>query len=88
MVAFLEPYPGIAPTTGHLTSVVRQMQAERWGAILSAAYFHPRHAQRVAERTGARIVPMAHQVGAAEGADDYIAMINYNVRQLLGAFGQ
>jgi hypothetical protein len=28
---------------------------------------------------------MAHQVGARDGADEYLAMIDYNVRQLAEA---
>ena len=38
----------------------------------------------VAERTGARIAEMAHQVGARKGTDDYLSMVDHNVRALLG----
>ena len=81
-VATLEPLPGIAPTTRHLAEVVDEMKADHVGLILSSAYFDPRHARWVAERTGARIVPLAHQVGARDGTPDYLSTIDYNVRAL------
>jgi hypothetical protein len=31
---------------------------------------------------------MAHQVGAREGTDDYIAACDYNVRQIVAALGR
>ncbi|RIL06432.1 MAG: hypothetical protein DCC71_06905, partial [Proteobacteria bacterium] len=85
LVAALEPLPGIAPTTRHLGAVVERMRAEGVGLVLSTAYFSPAHAERVAKQTGARVVPLAHQVGSRPGADDYLATVDFNVRALLGA---
>jgi len=82
IVATLEPKPGIAPTSGHLREVVDVVEARSAEAILATAYFDPRHARWVAERTGARVARMAHQVGSREGADDYLAMVDYNVREM------
>jgi ABC-type Zn uptake system ZnuABC Zn-binding protein ZnuA len=42
-------------------------------------------ASRVAQEAGARAVVMATSVGAAPGTDDYIAMIDFNVRTLAEA---
>ena len=86
-VATLEPLPGVAPTTSHLAEVVERMKADHVKLILSSVYFDPRHAAWVAERTGARIVPLAHQVGARAGTDDYLAAIDANVRALAEAIG-
>jgi ABC-type Zn uptake system ZnuABC Zn-binding protein ZnuA len=86
-VATLEPLPGIAPTTSHLAEVVAVMKQGGVGLILSSVYFDPRHATWVAERSGARVVPLAHQVGARDGAVDYLATLDYNVRALAQALG-
>lgn len=85
LVTTLEPRPGIAPSTRHLGTVVEAIRAQQIPLILSNSYFDPRHARWVAEQTGARVVPMAHQVGAREGTDDYLRAIDYNVRHVLGA---
>ena len=58
------------------------MRAQRITVVLANPYFDPRGAQLVAQQTGARIVKMAHQVGARQGTDDYLQMVDYNVRQL------
>ncbi len=85
--AFLEPKPGVSPTTRHLGDLIARMRAEGIRIILSATYFDPRHARFVAEKTGATVVPVAHQVGARPGADDYLTMVDYNVRQIASALG-
>ena len=85
LIGHMEPKPGIPPTTGHLRALVERMRAEGVRLVLAAAYYDPRHARFVSEHTGARVVNLANQVGAREGTDDYLSMIDYNVRQLLGA---
>jgi ABC-type Zn uptake system ZnuABC Zn-binding protein ZnuA len=84
---FMEPKPGVPPTTRHLHGLVQTMQAERIGLILTSAYYDPRHAQFLAQHTGATMVPLAHHVGARPGTDDYLGMIAYNVGQLVAALG-
>lgn len=83
----LEPKPGIAPTTSHLEEVVGTVQQRGVGLILTSPYFDPRHARWVSERTGARVVTLAHQSGALEGTPDYLATVDTNVRALAEALG-
>jgi ABC-type Zn uptake system ZnuABC Zn-binding protein ZnuA len=87
LVGFIEPRPGVSPTTKHIKELIRTMQAQEVKIILASAYFDPRHAQFVAQNTGARVVPLANQVGARADTDDYISMVDYNVRQLALALG-
>jgi ABC-type Zn uptake system ZnuABC Zn-binding protein ZnuA len=83
VVATLEPKPGIAPTTGHLANVVETVEQRGAKLILVSPHFDARHARWVAERTGARVVELAHQSGAREGAGDYLGTIDYNLRAAL-----
>ncbi len=87
LVGFLEPKPGISPTTKHLQALVEMMKAERVKVILSSPYFVIRYAEFVSKNTGAKIVPLAHQVGSRPGTDSYIRMVDYNVRELTRALG-
>jgi ABC-type Zn uptake system ZnuABC Zn-binding protein ZnuA len=87
LVGFLEPKPGISPTTKHLQALVEQIKAEGIKVILSSPYFEIRYAQFVSKNTGAKIVLLAHQVGSRPGTDSYIRMIDYNVRELGSALG-
>ncbi|GIW41390.1 MAG: adhesin [Candidatus Binatia bacterium] len=85
LVGFMEPKPGIAPTTKHLAWLVERMRAERVNLVLAAVYYDPRHAAFLARETGARIVPMAHAVGSRPGTETYLAFVDYNVRKLAAA---
>jgi ABC-type Zn uptake system ZnuABC Zn-binding protein ZnuA len=82
VVGFLEPRPGIAPTTKHLTRLVASMKGLDARAVLAVPYFDPRHARFIAEETGARIVTLAHQCGARPGTDRYLDMVEHNVKAL------
>ncbi len=85
IVGHLEPKPGVPPTTRHLQELLTMMQADAVRLILANAYYDPRHADFVAAETGARVARMANQVGARPGTDDYLAMVNYNVEQVVQA---
>jgi ABC-type Zn uptake system ZnuABC Zn-binding protein ZnuA len=85
VVGFLEPKPGLPPTTKHLNELIESMRTQGVKVILANPYFDPRFAQFVAERAGAQVVSMAHMVGARPGTNDYISMVDYDVRQLAGA---
>ena len=86
IAGFLEPKPGIAPSTNHLASIVKTMQTGDIRVILSLPYFDRRHAAFVAEKTGARIAGLAHQCGARPGTEEYFDMVDHNVRELETAY--
>ena len=87
IAGFLEPKPGLTPTTKHLQALVEMMRTQGIKVILTSPYFDIRHAQFLAKNTGAKIALMAHQVGARPGTDDYLTLIDYNVGQLVSALG-
>lgn len=82
ILGYLEPSPGVPPTTRHLQSLVGRMKDRNVAVILGAPYFDARHARFVAERTGAAVLPMAHQTAARPATDDYLSMLRHNVEQL------
>ena len=83
----LEPKPGIPPTTAHLQKVIDIIKTNDIKVVLTTAYYDPRYAEFVSENTGATVVNMAHQAGARPGTDEYIAWMDYNIRQLTVALG-
>lgn len=85
VVAFLEPKPGMSPTTRHLGDVVVRMQGENLKTILTSPYFDARHAEFVQRQTGAHIARLAHQVGSRPGTETYLAMIAHNVKETAAA---
>jgi zinc/manganese transport system substrate-binding protein len=87
IAGFLEPKPGLSPTTKHLQVIIDMMKAQGVKVIISSPYFDPRHAQFAAKNTGAKIANLAHQAGSHAGTDDYLSMFDYNVRELAKALG-
>lgn len=85
VVAFLEPKPGMAPTTRHLGEVVAKMKAEQIKVVLSSPYFDARHAAFVQKETGAHLAALAHQVGSRPGTDTYLDLMAYNVKEIANA---
>lgn len=83
ILGYLEPSPGVPPTTKHLQALIGQMKERKVSVILSAPYFDARHSRFVSERSGAKVLAMAHQTGGRTGTDDYIAMLRHNVEELL-----
>ena len=87
MVGYLEPKPGIAPSTKSLAEMVGRMKSEGVKVVLASPYFDQRHAKFVAEKSGARVVTMGHQVGAHQGCETYLSMVDHNVQELAAALG-
>ncbi len=85
MAGYLEPKPGVPPTTRHLQHIIELISRERVRAIIVSPYFDQRHADFVARNTGVRIVPLAHQPGSRPSSDGYIGMIDHNVEALASA---
>lgn len=86
VVAFLEPKPGVAPSTRHLQEVITEAKQRKIAVLLASPYYDRRHADLVARETGAAIAPMAHQVGSRPGVDSYVEMIDADVEAVRAAF--
>ena len=84
IVGHLEPRPGIRPTTKHLKEIIDRMREDDVKVIIQSSYYDPRHAQLVAEQTGASVAELAHQVHKPES---YVEFINGNVDRLVEAIG-
>jgi ABC-type Zn uptake system ZnuABC Zn-binding protein ZnuA len=77
VVGTLEPKPGLAPTPGHLADLIALMREQDVRLILTAAWSNNRNARKVAEQTGARILEAPVMVGGVEGAETWIAMMDW-----------
>jgi zinc/manganese transport system substrate-binding protein len=85
IVEHLEPLPGVPPTTKHLEAVIATMKRLDVKLVLASAYYDPRYADLVAKNTGAAVARMANQVDAVPGTGDYVAMLSYDVKQVVTA---
>lgn len=82
---WVEERPGIPPSPGHLTRLVRKMKADHVRVLIYAAWNDRTLAARIAEEAGAKPLLLAPMVGGVKGADSYISTFNYNVKTLAEA---
>ncbi len=88
MEQFLEPKPGIPPTPKQLQSIERYAKAHQVSAIAQSTFYPTQAAEVVAKHVGMTLVLLCQNVGEVPAASDYIAMVDYNIAQLVRAFSE
>lgn len=82
---FLEPNPGIPPGPKHLAFIESYIQANDVAGIVYASIFPSKPAEALSRRTGVPVRELAQGVGEVKEATDYLALIQFNVDQVVGA---
>lgn len=86
VVSFIEPKPGIPPSSSHVLSLIEKMKREDVRIIIMEPYFQPDVPRLVAEKTGGKVVVLPPSTGGEKGADDYIALFDHHLKKLIDAF--
>jgi ABC-type Zn uptake system ZnuABC Zn-binding protein ZnuA len=84
VVGTLEPKPGIPPSPAHLAALIPRMKAQDVRLIIAEPNRERQNPEFVAEKTGARLLLLPIMPGG-EDTVDYVALIDYDVRQVAGA---
>jgi zinc/manganese transport system substrate-binding protein len=83
----LEPKPGIAPSPAHLAQVIGKMKAMNAKVILVQPFQNRKTAETVARQTGAAVLDVAQQPGAARNTTTYFDLMDNIVSTLAGGLG-
>jgi ABC-type Zn uptake system ZnuABC Zn-binding protein ZnuA len=83
----LEPKPGIAPSPAHLAQVIGKMKAANAKVILVQPFQNRKTAETVARQTGATVLDVPQQPGAAPNTTTYFDMMDNLVHTLAGGLG-
>jgi zinc/manganese transport system substrate-binding protein len=83
----LEPKPGIAPSPAHLAQVIGKMKATNAKVILVQPFQNRKTAETVARQTGATVLDVPQQPGAARNTNTYFDLMDNLVSTLAGALG-
>jgi len=83
----LEPKPGIAPSPAHLAQVIIKMKATNAKVILVQPFQNRRTAETVARQTGAAVLDVPQQPGAAPNTTSYFDLMDNLVRTLAAGLG-
>ncbi len=81
----LEAKPGIAPSPAHLAEVIGKMKATGAKVILVQPFQNRKTAETVARQTGALVLDMPQQPGAAPNTTTYFDLMDNIVNTLAGA---
>jgi zinc/manganese transport system substrate-binding protein len=84
----LEPKPGIAPSPAHLAQVIGKMRASNAKLVLVQPYQNRKTAETVARQTGAVVLDVPQQPGAAANTGTYFDMMDNLVKTLAAGFRQ
>jgi len=83
----LEPKPGIAPSPAHLAQVIIKMKATNARVILVQPFQNRRTAETVARQTGAAVLDVPQQPGAAPNTTSYFDLMDNLVHTLATGLG-
>ena len=85
VVADLEPKPGLPPTAGHLSKVLKLAKQEQPFATLVAAYQAPKSAHWIEQKVGVKALRLAYTVGGNKRADNLFSLYDDMLEQMLEA---
>ncbi len=76
-VAYIEPKPGIPPSTSHLAQLIRRIQAADVRIIIVEPYFDGKVSRFVAKKTGVKVVLLPPSVSTGTGIGDYFQFFDH-----------
>jgi ABC-type Zn uptake system ZnuABC Zn-binding protein ZnuA len=79
----IEEKPGIPPSAKHIDSVVTRVLENKVRTIVHEDYYPRASSDFVAEKTGAKVVPVPIDLAPAEGAADYFQFIDVLLDRIL-----
>ena len=82
IMGYIEPKPGIPPSAAHIQSVISTINDLNIKTILTTTYYGKREAQFIADKTGARVVMLPHDVGSTGDTDDLMGLIDTSINKL------
>lgn len=85
IVGYVEPKPGIPPSPSYLAELIEKMKDEKVKAIIVDPFYDQKVPKMLADRTGAKLLVLPSSVGGVKGVNEYVQLIDYNVRALRNA---
>lgn len=84
-VAYVEPKPGIPPSSSHLAQLIRRIQDEGIKIIIVEPYYNGKVVHFVARKAGVKIVLLSPSVSTGTGIDDYFQLFEHLIVTLTEA---
>jgi zinc/manganese transport system substrate-binding protein len=88
VIGYVEPKPGIPPTTSHTVDLIAEMKRQGAKLIVVEPYFDDKTPKSIAAQAGGLVLKLAPSVGGTKEATDYIQLFEYNVNTMAAALKQ
>ena len=88
VIGYVEPKPGIPPTTSHTVDLIAEMKRDSVKLIVVEPYFDDKTPRSIATQVGGQVLKLAPSVGGTKEATDYIQLFEYNVNTIVAALKQ
>ncbi len=85
VVGYLEPKPGVEPSTGHLASLLERQKTDRARLIVRASFNDPRASQWFAERAKIPAIVLPYSVGGNASSKDLFTWFDSMIDLLVAA---
>jgi ABC-type Zn uptake system ZnuABC Zn-binding protein ZnuA len=85
VIGYVEPKPGIPPTTAHTVELIDEMKRQGVKLIVVEPYFDLKTPQAIATRVGGQVLVLAPSVGGTKEATSYIQLFEYDVNTVAAA---
>lgn len=85
IVGFVEPKPGVPPSPSHLAGLIQQMKRTGAKVIIMEPFYDRKMADFVARNVGGTVLVLPSSVEGVRGVDDYVELLDHNVRRLAEA---
>jgi zinc/manganese transport system substrate-binding protein len=85
VIGYVEPKPGIPPTTSHTLQLIDEMKRQGAKVIVVEPYFDLKTPKAIAQQVGGEVLVLAPSVGGSKEATDYVGLFDYNVNMMTAA---
>jgi zinc/manganese transport system substrate-binding protein len=85
VIGYVEPKPGIPPTTSHTVQLIEEMKRQSAKVIVVEPYFDLKTPRAIAQKVGGEVLVLAPSVGGIKEAADYLGLFEYNVNVTVAA---
>ncbi|HEX2896672.1 MAG TPA: metal ABC transporter substrate-binding protein, partial [candidate division Zixibacteria bacterium] len=83
--AFVEPFPGVAPSPTQIKKLIDLITANKIKVIAMEPYFDKRVPEKIAAETGAKVVTLFPSIGGRNKEETYGQWLESNIDAILGA---
>lgn len=85
VVGYVEPKPGVPPTPSHSTELIQLMRNSGVKIVGLEQYFEDSTPAQIAKAAGATLIRLSTSVGGIDGTDDYVQLIEHNIKAVVSA---